>query len=71
MLLSVALNAAAAAALAALPVFAVELVHTTYSMSSVYGFKKANAFVRSQIHSPDLARNRYMKFITCPFILTT
>lgn len=39
---------------------AVELLHTMYSISSVYGFKKANAFVLSQIQSWFLPRNRYI-----------
>jgi hypothetical protein len=50
---------------------ALVLVHTMYSTSSVYGFRNANADVRSHTQSRLLARNRYITDITCPLSLRT
>lgn len=50
---------------------AVVFVQTIYSTSSVYGFRKAKADVRSQTHSRFFARNLYITDITCPFNFKT
>lgn len=46
-------------------------VHTTYSMSSVYGFRKAYACVRIHTHSLFFARNRYITENIWPFCFIT
>lgn len=51
--------------------FAELFVHTTYSMSSVYGLRKAYACVLIQTHSLFFARNRYMTENIWPFCFST